>query len=92
MLQQHQFLSQMSPNSPMYGSSSLASAASMFHMSQGSGSPNYHYPYSQWYWPPGHSPMSPQGGAFMQAQYAASQYSTGEMSWPGTCFVELQWV
>ena len=73
MLQQHQFLSQMSPGSPMHGSSSLASAASMFHMSQSSGSPNFSYPYSHWYWP--QPPMSPQAallGSFMQTQYAAS--------------------
>ena len=79
MLQQHQFLSQMSPGSPMHGSSSLASAASMFHMSQSSGSPNFSYPYSHWYWP--HAPMSPQAaplGTFMQTQYAASHtFSSG---------------
>ncbi|DBB04839.1 TPA: hypothetical protein ACH3X3_010127 [Trebouxia sp. C0006] len=75
----HQFLSQMSPGSPMHGSSSLASAASMFHMSQSSGSPNFSYPYSHWYWP--HAPMSPQAaplGTFMQTQYAASHtFSSG---------------
>ena len=73
MLQQQQFLSQMSPWSPMHGSSSLASAASMFHMSQSSGSPNVSYPYSHWYWP--QAPLSPQAapqGSFMQTQYAAS--------------------
>ncbi|KAL0032094.1 hypothetical protein WJX77_004782 [Trebouxia sp. C0004] len=76
---QHQFLSQMSPGSPMHGSSSLASAASMFHMSQSSGSPNFSYPYSHWYWP--QAPLSPQGaplGSFMQTQYAASHtFSSG---------------
>ena len=83
MLQQHHFLSQMSPGSPMHGSSSLASAASMFHMSQSSGSPNFSYPYSHWYWP--QAPLSPQAapplGSFMQTQYAASHtFSSGNQN------------
>lgn len=80
VLQQHQYMSQMSPSSPMYGSNSLASASSMFHMSQSSGSPDFSYPYSHWYWP--QAPSSPQGAPrgmpFMQAHYAASNtFSSG---------------
>ena len=80
VLQQHQYMSQMSPGSPMYGSNSLASATSMFHMSQSSGSPNFSYPYSHWYWPQPPSPPLAAPGAhpFMQAQYAASNtFSSG---------------
>ena len=81
LLQQHQYLNQMSPSSPMYASSSLASAASMFHMSQSSGSPNYSYPYSHWYWPAGHSPLLPHQGPFMQPQYSASHtFSSGKQA------------
>lgn len=77
VLQQHQYLSQMSPGSPM---NSLASATSMFHMSQSSGSPNFSYPYSHWYWPQApSSPLAAPGVTpFMQAQYAASHtFSSG---------------
>lgn len=87
VLQQHQYMSQMSPSSPMYGSNSLASASSMFHMSQSSGSPDFSYPYSHWYWP--QAPSSPQGAPrgmpFMQAQYAASNtFSSGIVTSKGT--------
>ncbi|KAL3161555.1 hypothetical protein ABBQ32_010422 [Trebouxia sp. C0010 RCD-2024] len=77
-LQQHQYMGQMSPQSPMYGSNSFGSSASTFHMSQSSGSPNLSYPYSHWYWPQPPSPPAAAPGVtpFMQAQYAPSNSFT----------------
>ena len=85
VLQQHHYMSQMSPGSPMYGSNSLASATSMFHMSQSSGSTNFSYPYSHWYWPqaPSSPLAAPGANPFMQAQYAASNtFSSGTHTQP----------
>lgn len=81
-LQQHQYMGQMSPQSPMYGSNSFGSSASTFHMSQSSGSPNLSYPYSHWYWPQPPSPPAAAPGVtpFMQAQYAPSNsFTSGKL-------------
>ena len=68
-MQQQHYPIQTSQGSPMYGASSLASAGSLFYMSQSSGSPGMAY-YPHWQWPQGPSP--PQAAPFMQSHASSS--------------------